>query len=270
MFSAAAIERGGTKQIGAEVLHFRHPAAHPRANPATRHGKRRIRAHRFASLRTNTREVRSMPIFDAKDLTASDGYTLLSGIVVPRPIAWVTSMDPEGRVNAAPFSCYTYVSNRPPMLAINMGRRDGKLKDTVNNLRRRGTYVVNVVTEALLEEMHQSSFDYPPDVSEAEVLGLQLAPSRLIDVPRLADVPIALECRLREIHEFGEQHNELVIGEVLSFVIADELFSDGKVDFRKFRPPARIGGPNYSRLVDIVSLKEVSNNEVATLAPPTV
>lgn len=104
-------------------------------------------------------------------------------------------MDPEGRVNTAPFSCYTYVSNRPPMLAINMGRHDGKLKDTVNNLRSRATYVVNVVTEALLEEMHQSSFDCPPDVSEAEVLVLRLAPSRLIEVPRLADVSIALECR---------------------------------------------------------------------------
>ncbi len=113
----------------------------------------------------------------------------------------------------------------------------------MNNLRSRGAYVVNVVTEALLEEMHQSSFDYPPDVSEAEVLGLRLAPSRLIDVPRLADVPIALECRLREIHEFGEQRNELVIGEVLSFAIADELFSDGKVDFRKFRPPAASAAP---------------------------
>jgi flavin reductase (DIM6/NTAB) family NADH-FMN oxidoreductase RutF len=210
-----------------------------------------------------------MPIFDAKDLTANDGYTLLSGIVVPRPIAWVTSMDESGRVNAAPFSCYTYVSNRPPMVAINMGRRDGKLKDTVNNLRYRGTYVVNVVTEALLAKMHQSSFDYPPEISEPEVLDLKLAPSRLVEVPRLADVPIALECRLREIHEFGEQHNELVIGEVLSFVVADEVFSHGKIDIDRFRPPARIGGPNYSRLVEIVRLQEVSNPEKpATTSDP--
>jgi len=202
-----------------------------------------------------------MLTFDAKDLTANDGYTLLSGIVVPRPIAWVTSMDPSGRVNAAPFSCYTYVSNRPPMLAINMGRRDGKLKDTVNNLRSRGTYVVNVVTEAFLEQMHQSSFDYPPEVSEPEALGLRLAPSRLVDVPRLADVPIALECKLREIHEFGEQRNELVIGEVLAFTIADEVYANGRIDIDKFRPPGRIGGPNYTRMIEIVALAEVSNPE---------
>ena len=202
-----------------------------------------------------------MPTFDAKDLTADDGYTLLSGIVVPRPIAWVTSMDAGGRINAAPFSCYTYVSNRPPMLAINMGRRDGELKDTVRNLRSRGTYVVNVVTEAFLEQMHQSSFDYPPDVSEPEVLGLRLMPSRLIDVPRLADVPIALECKLREIHEFGEQHNELVIGEVVAFAIADDVYRNGRIDIDRFRPPGRIGGPNYTRLVDIVRLQEVSNPE---------
>ena len=209
-----------------------------------------------------------MPTLDAKDLTAADGYTLLSSIVVPRPIAWVTTMDTSGRVNAAPFSCYTYVSNRPPMLAINMGRRDGKLKDTVNNLRSRGTYVVNVVTNAFLEVMHQSSFDYPPDVSEPEVLGLNLAPSHLIDVPRLADVPIALECRLREIHEFGEQHNELVIGEVLAFTIADEVYVEERIDIRRFRPPGRIGGPNYTRLVDIVALPEVSNPETPKAAIP--
>jgi len=207
-----------------------------------------------------------MPTLDAKDLTASDGYTLLSGIVVPRPIAWVTSMDDGSRVNAAPFSCYTYVSNRPPMLAINMGRRDGKLKDTVRNLRSRGTYVVNVVTEAFLEQMHQSSFDYPPEVSEPEVLGLRLKPSRLIDVPRLADVPIALECRLREIYAFGEQHNELVIGEVLAFAIDDAVYANGRIDIDRFRPPGRIGGPNYSRLVDIVRLPEVSNPEPPTRA----
>ena len=117
--------------------------------------------------------------------------------------------------------------------------------------------------------MHQSSFDYPPEVSEPEVLDLNLAPSRLVEVPRLADVPIALECRLREIHEFGEQHNELVIGEVLSFVVADEVFSQGKIDIDRFRTPTRIGGPNYSRLVEIVRLQEVSNPEKpATTADP--
>jgi flavin reductase (DIM6/NTAB) family NADH-FMN oxidoreductase RutF len=216
------------------------------------------------SLRSLTPEESKMPTLDAKDLTAADGYALLSGIVVPRPIAWVTTMDASGRVNAAPFSCYTYVSNRPPMLAINMGRRDGKRKDTINNLRDRSTYVVNVVIDSLLTEMHQSSFDYPPDVSEPQVLGLNLAPSRLIDVPRLADVPIALECKLREIHEFGEQHNELVIGEVLAFSIAEEVYADGRIDIQKFRPPGRIGGPNYTRIVDIVALPEVSNPETPT------
>lgn len=211
-----------------------------------------------------------MPTLEAKDLTAADGYALLSGIVVPRPIAWVTTMDTQGRVNAAPFSCYTYVSNRPPMLAINMGKRDGKPKDTVNNLRARGTYVVNVVTDELIEQMHQSSFDYPADVSEPEVLGLKLAPSRLIEVPRLADVPISLECKLRHVYEFGEQQNELVIGEVVAFTIADDILVGGRIDIQKFRPPGRIGGPNYSRLVDIVALTEVSNKESPTSAPSGV
>jgi flavin reductase (DIM6/NTAB) family NADH-FMN oxidoreductase RutF len=202
-----------------------------------------------------------MVTFDAKDLTAGDGYSLLSAIVVPRPIAWITSVDQQGRVNAAPFSCYTYVSNRPPMLAVNIGRRDGRLKDTARNLRDSDGFVVNVVPEALLEAMHRSSFDYPADVSEPEVLGLALAPSRLVPAPRLAAAPIALECKLRQILELGEQRNELVICEIVAFNIAEEVYANGRIDALQFRPPGRIGGPNYVRMVDVVELQEVSNPE---------
>ena len=195
-----------------------------------------------------------MHVIDAEKLSAAEAYALLVGTVVPRPIAWITTLDREGRVNAAPFSCYTFVCNRPPMIAVNLGRREGALKDTARNIRHLESFVVNVVTEELIEPMHQSSFDYPEETSEPELLGLALAPCRLVSPPRIASSPIALECRLRQILELGEQKNDLVIGEVVAFHVAEEIFAGGRIDVRKFRPLARLGGPNYARLGEIVTM----------------
>lgn len=200
-----------------------------------------------------------MHSLDAKELSAADAYRLLVGMVVPRPIAWITTIGDEGRVNAAPFSCYTFVCNRPPMLAVNLGRRDGSLKDTSRNIRERSTFVVNVVTEELIGPMHQSSSEYPPEVSEPALLGIELAPSRLVEPPRIAASPIALECKLERILELGEQRNDLLIGEVIAFNIADEIYANGRIDIRKFRPLARLGGPNYARLGEIITMPSVGN-----------
>jgi len=195
-----------------------------------------------------------MHVIDAEKLSAAEAYALLVGTVVPRPIAWITTLDREGRVNAAPFSCYTFVCNRPPMLAVNLGRRDGALKDTARNIRQLESFVVNVVTEELIEPMHRSSFDYSEETSETALLGIALAPSRLVEPPRIAASPIALECRLRQILELGEQKNDLVIGEIVAFHVAEEIFACGRIDVRKFRPLARLGGPNYARLGEIITM----------------
>lgn len=208
-----------------------------------------------------------MRTIEAANLNAEAGYSLLSSIVVPRPIAWITSVDKAGRVNAAPFSCYTYVSNRPPMIALNIGRRNGELKDTARNLRDGRGFVVNTVPEDLTRAMHRSSFDFAPDVSEPEVLGLALAPSLKVAAPRLADAHIALECHLHRIFEFGEQRNELVIGEVVAFCLSEAVYKDGRIDMTHVRPPGRIGGPNYVLMRDIMTLPEESNNEERVLLP---
>jgi len=200
-----------------------------------------------------------MHMIDAKELSAADAYRLLVGIVVPRPIAWITTLDGEGRANAAPFSCYTFVCNRPPMLAINFGRRGGTFKDTTRNVRERGDFVVNVVTEELIAPMHQSSSEYPPEVSEPDLLGIELAASRLVGPPRIAASPIALECKLDRILELGELRNDLVIGEVIAFHLAEEIFANGRVDMRGFRPLARLGGPYYARLGEIITMPSVGN-----------
>jgi flavin reductase (DIM6/NTAB) family NADH-FMN oxidoreductase RutF len=194
---------------------------------------------------------------EAEALSAPAAYKLLVGIVVPRPIAWVSTVDESGRVNLAPFSCYTFVSNDPPMVAVSVGRRDGTPKDTARNARQCGEFVVNVVDEALVSPMHLSSAEHPPGQSEADHLGIALAPSGTVRPPRVATAPVAMECRLEQIFEFGNLRSQLLVGRIARFCIAEHLYRDGKVDTLALKPLARLGGPNYARLGEILTMPVV-------------
>jgi flavin reductase (DIM6/NTAB) family NADH-FMN oxidoreductase RutF len=190
----------------------------------------------------------TMTMLEAGSLPQGAAYKLLIGLVVPRPIAWVTSLAVDGVVNAAPFSAYTFVSTDPPMLGINVGRRAGGLKDTVVNARATGAFVVNVVSCDLGAAMHQSSADYPADVSEPAAIGLELAPSRLVPVPGLAAAPARMECRLTDVIAFGRGPQHLLVGEVVAFHVRADLIDDHKVDPFALDPLGRLGGPRYARL----------------------
>ena len=192
-------------------------------------------------------------------LSAAESYRLLVGIVVPRPIAWVTTLHADGRVNLAPFSCYTFVSSDPPMVAISIGRRGGIAKDSARNAQRSGEFVVNVVDESQALPMHLSSAEHPPAASEAEIHGIALAPSVTVATPRVAAAPIALECRLDRVIPFGRLNTELVVGEVTLFRVADALYRGGKIDSVALRPLARLGGPTYARLGEILTLPAVGD-----------
>ena len=185
---------------------------------------------------------------DPDDLDGAACYRLLVGIVVPRPIAWVTSMDSQGRVNAAPFSCYTFVCKAPPMVAIVVGRREQRLKDTSNNIHGGSDFVVNAVTDDIAEPMHETSADYPAGASEVEALALDLVPSRAVRTPGIAISPIHMECRLHRIELFGRERDELIVGEVVHFNIDDRLIADRRIDIEAYQPLARLGGPNYAKL----------------------
>lgn len=194
---------------------------------------------------------------NACDLGADAIYKLLSGIVVPRPIAWISTLSESGLVNLAPFSCYTFVCNRPPMLGVTLGRKAGARKDTAANILARGDYVVNVGDASQLEQIHLSSAEHPPDVSEADLLGLRTAPSTLIPTPRLADAPVSMECRLHQVVPFGELGSEFFVGEVLAFHIRDGLYEGGKIDTKRLDPVCRLGGPNYATLGEVITLRAV-------------
>ncbi len=198
---------------------------------------------------------------DAASLDSAAAYRLLVGAVVPRPIAWITTVSSSGLVNAAPFSCYTFVCNDPPMLAINIGRRDEHLKDTARNIRDNGEFVVNIVVEDLLESMHATSAECGPEISEVEALRIAVAPSIAVRPPRIAASPVNLECRLDRVMELGRLRNQLVFGSIVHFHVADAVYERGRIDSEKLKPVGRLGGRRYARLGDVVNLPPANLGE---------
>jgi flavin reductase (DIM6/NTAB) family NADH-FMN oxidoreductase RutF len=194
---------------------------------------------------------------DPAYLDPETAYRLITGVVVPRPIAWVTSLSATGVLNLAPFSAFMFVSPKPPMLAISVGRKGNTYKDTAQNILNNEEYVVHIADSSLMTAVHESSTEHPPEVSEVEELRLATLPGERIKVPRLAAAPIAMECRFRQCLEFGETRSRLIVGEVLVFHIRDGLLQNGKIETEALDPIARIAGPRYARLGEIVTLKPV-------------
>jgi flavin reductase (DIM6/NTAB) family NADH-FMN oxidoreductase RutF len=192
---------------------------------------------------------------DASKISGPDMYRLLTGIVVPRPIAWVTSMSPDGVVNAAPFSAFTWVSTDPAILGFSAGLRQGMPKDTARNIASSKNYVVNIADETLLEQLHLTADEFSPDVSELSIAGLTTDPSAIVETPRISDAPIAMECKLHSILEFGRAGAQFVLGEVVHIHIREGLCVNGKIETSDLRPIARLGGPKYAKLGQIMTMK---------------
>ena len=151
-------------------------------------------------------------------------YTRLIGLVAPRPIAWVTTRNEDGGVNAAPYSAYNYLSIDPPVVGFGVADRpddNPDPKDTARNLRRTGEFVVNVVTEDLLHAMSICSTPFPPEVSEIEMAGLHTAESSVVAVPRIAEAHAAMECRWLQTIEVGR--SRIVLGEVVAMYVEDRF-----------------------------------------------
>lgn len=197
---------------------------------------------------------------DPSQHSAPDNYKLLSSLVVPRPIAWVSSVNADGVVNLAPFSFFNAVSGNPLYLVISIGLNDaGGMKDTAKNILARGEFVVNLVTEELFDAMNSSAAGFPPDVSELEAAKLHAAPSAKIAVPRVAESQASLECKLHSSQMLGS--NTLVIGEVVMFHVADHLLGP-RLHVNNFAPIGRLGAPSvYCRTTDRFDAARISYAE---------
>jgi flavin reductase (DIM6/NTAB) family NADH-FMN oxidoreductase RutF len=171
-------------------------------------------------------------------------YNLLIGLVAPRPIAWITSLDLDGRLNAAPFSAYNYVCTDPPIVAIGVANRPGPAivgKDTAQNIRNTREFVINVVSEELAEAMNVCAVDFPPGVNELEQAGLATEPSLLVKPPRIARAPAALECREYTTMEIGR--SRVILGQVVAVHVKDE-FLDPKGPYIRAEEMHAVGRMN--------------------------
>lgn len=181
-------------------------------------------------------------------------YKLMVGAIVPRPIAFVSTISPNGIRNLAPFSFFTGISANPPVICFCPMIRgsDGGRKDTLRNIEAVKEFVVNIVSEEFAEQMNACSAEFPPDVDEFEVSGLTPVASDLVRPPRVKESHINMECRLVQIVDVSARPlgGSLVIGEVLRFHVDDALFDNYKIDPDKLQAIGRMGGPTYTRTTD--------------------
>jgi flavin reductase (DIM6/NTAB) family NADH-FMN oxidoreductase RutF len=182
-------------------------------------------------------------------------YKLLIGAVVPRPIAWVSTISKQGTPNLAPYSFYTVASRNPPMLCFSVGEgiegREGTEKDTLVNIRQMKEFVINVVSTDYANEMHQTAKNVGPEIDEFQLAGLTAAESVSVSAPRIKEAPISMECVLEQILKLGTDH--LIIGRVVQYHIQDHLYKDGKVDLKQLKPLGRLAG-NYTKIESIFDL----------------
>ncbi|MGP0074424.1 MAG: flavin reductase family protein [Bryobacteraceae bacterium] len=181
-------------------------------------------------------------------------YKLLIGSVVPRPIAFVSTISPEGAFNVAPFSFFTVASSHPPVLVFTVGNRatPDPRKDTLRNITAAREFVVNVVSEEFGPKMNLCAGDYPPEVDEFQVSGLTPVPSDIVKAPRVAESHINMECRLLYTLSMSALVNggNLVLGEVVRFHIDDAYFNNYRIDQDKLRAIGRMAGNSYTRTED--------------------
>lgn len=206
---------------------------------------------------------------DPRSMSSLAIYKLLIGCVVPRPIAWVSTVSPDGVNNVAPFSFFMGVCNDPPTIAFSVGPRGGDSrtgpagkKDTAQNLEATGDFVVNVVEDALAEQMNLTSGEYPPEVDEFVLAGLTAVSSLKVRAPRVREAPISMECRVAQIVRVGRGPHSLVLGEVIHFHIRDDLYDrgTGRVDMHRLKPVGRLAGQMYTHVHDIFEMKRPDTN----------
>jgi len=202
---------------------------------------------------------------DSMEISPSDMdwqsiYKLMIGSIVPRPIGWVSSIDRDGVPNLAPFSFFTAVCPNPPhvLFCPNIRRSDRQAKDTLNNIRATGEFVVNIVNKSLAQAMNISATEFPAGVNEFEQSGLTAAASVKVKPPRVAESPIQFECQLAHMVSMGEGigSGSVVIGRVVHLHVDDSvLLEDDKIDVARLDPIGRLAGASYCRITDMFEMQ---------------
>lgn len=198
-----------------------------------------------------------------ENLAWKDAYKLLVGSILPRPIAFVTTIDEHGIVNAAPFSFFTAISADPMLICFSPMRRgtDGKKKDTLSNIEATREFVINIVSEEFMEQMNICATEFPAEVDELQRAGLTKVISQTVKVPRIKESKVHLECTLYQVLHFGEHagSGSLVIGKVEHVHVADHLYEQGRINTDELKPVGRMAGHMYTKpFTDVFELKRIT------------
>jgi flavin reductase (DIM6/NTAB) family NADH-FMN oxidoreductase RutF len=198
------------------------------------------------------------------NLEWKDAYKLLVGSILPRPIAFVTSVDDKGIVNAAPFSFFTAICADPMLICFSPMRRgtDGMKKDTLANIEAVKEFVINIVSEDWTEKMNICATEFTAEIDELETAGLEKESSQTVQPPRVKEAKVHLECSLYQVLHFGEHAGagSLVIGKVEHVHVAEELYENGRINTEKLKPVGRMAGQIYTKpLADVFELVRKTN-----------
>ena len=194
-----------------------------------------------------------------KDLERSAVYKLLTGAIIPRPIGWISSISEDGINNLAPFSYFNMLGDDPPHVMFSTRRDNNKNKDTLNNVLTTKQFVVNMVTEDIVEQMNTTSQSIAADESEFELAGLTPIPSIIVKPMRVEESKINFECELVH-HYFLEDQQEggacVLIGKIVMMHFDDTILMENyKINLETYKPVARLAGSNYSKIGEIFSIK---------------
>jgi flavin reductase (DIM6/NTAB) family NADH-FMN oxidoreductase RutF len=199
--------------------------------------------------------------FDFRTLSAKERYKLLLSTIVPRPIAWIVTLDRQGRVNVAPFSFFNAFATDPPIVGIGIGSYDsGRPKDTRRNIRDTGQFVINLVSEDMAEAMNITAIGFQPGVSELVEAELETRPSVRVKPPHIVGAPVAMECELMQMVELGSE-TELVLGRVLAMHVREDLVIDATkhyIDTPKLNLIGRMHAGWYTRTTNLFRLERIS------------
>jgi flavin reductase (DIM6/NTAB) family NADH-FMN oxidoreductase RutF len=191
------------------------------------------------------------------DQTKKENYKLLTGTIIPRPIAFVTSSNQKGVINGAPFSFFNVVSSDPPMISLAIQRKNRTRKDTARNIMEQKEFVVHSVDEEHIQHINMPAASLPADQSEIEKAGLILVESEAVSIPGIKESKVRMECTLEHNIVLGEEDTatDFIIGRVRMYHVDGEIYQDGKIDFYALNAMSRLAGPNYAKLGKQLSIK---------------